>query len=69
MEVAALIGPLFITDATHGTNNSAGQMKLASSQGEKKEPETVLLFAFGVGTIIIAAFSTALMYRRLKKST
>lgn len=48
-------------------NNGAGQMELASSQCEKKEPEATLLLAFEVGTIIIATFSAALLYRRLKK--
>lgn len=48
------------------SSNRAAQMELASSQIEK-EPETTLLLAFRVGAIIIAAFSTALLCRRLKK--
>lgn len=37
-----LAEPLFITDMTHDTNNSAGQIELALSQGEK-EPETIAI--------------------------
>lgn len=41
MEEAMLNGPIFVTDATHETNNSPGQMQSALSQAEK-ETETVL---------------------------
>lgn len=58
-----LVGPLFITDVTHDTHNSVSQMESASSQGEKKEPETLLLLAFRVGAISSSAFSIALLYR------
>ena len=43
MEVAMLVGPIFITDVTHDTNINVGWMESASASiwAEKKEPETI----------------------------